>query len=384
MRGSWRIGTFFGIGVYLHFTFLLLLAFFTWAEYQVSGSLVEALVTLAFFAAVFLGLVMHEYGHALTARRFGIATRDITLLPIGGIARLEKMPDKPWQEFLVAIAGPMVNVVIAAVIIAGLSFVYPFMDVLRALFPSGRIVYGDFWLNLARVNIILILFNMLPAFPMDGGRVARSLMAMFLPYEQATRYAALLGKAMAVLFVLEVFGLNTLPFVDGQGNFLLAFIALFIWTGAGSEARFVTIKARLHNVAVSRAMVTDFRTLSPRDTVEWAAELASSGLQQDFPVAEDGQVVGMVFQPMLLQAVQRNEPYLRIGDIMQTGIPTVNSTDNLEEVFAEVVGSRLSIVPVINRGLLVGLLPLNRLLNYPPSPGTGGPAAGTRPQTSHL
>src|SRR5690606_22763937 len=146
-----------------------------WAEYSASGSIAVALGTLAFFIAFFICLVMHEYGHALTARGFGVRTRDITLLPIGGVARLEKMPEKPWQEFLVAIAGPMVNVVISGVIILGLGLLYSFRDVFQALTPIASINTNHFWINLAKLNVLLVVFNMLPAFPMDGGRVARSL-----------------------------------------------------------------------------------------------------------------------------------------------------------------------------------------------------------------
>ncbi len=373
MRGSWKIGTFFGIGVHLHFTFLLLLGFLTWVEYTATGSLSQALSTLAFFATFFLCLVMHEYGHALTARRFGVGTRDITLLPIGGVARLEKMPEKPWQEFLVAIAGPMVNVVIAAIIIAVLSIMYPFSEVANALTRGTLLSFDHFWLNMAKLNILLVVFNMLPAFPMDGGRVVRSLMAMVLPYDQATHYASLLGKGMAILFLLEVFGFNTIPLLNGTGNFILGFIAIFVWISAGSESRFVSMKARLQDIPVARAMVTNFRTLSPRDTVEWAAELASSGIQQDFPVAEDGKVVGMLYQPLLQAAVLRQDPYLMVRDVMRTDVPTVNSNDRLEDVFASVLGSQASIIPVTSRDLLVGLLPIERLMTPPPPPGPDDP-----------
>lgn len=366
MKGSYRIGTFFGIGVYLHFTFLLLLAFLTWVEYQSTGSLAEALSMLGFIVALFICLVMHEYGHALTARRFGIKTKDITLLPIGGIARLERMPDKPWQEFVVAIAGPMVNVVIAIVIVAALSAIGTYHDVISNLFPLTGIHASGFWLSLAKINVLLILFNMLPAFPMDGGRVVRSLLAMVLPYEKATRFAAMLGKFMAVMFFLEVFGMNTLPFLDGQGNFLLGFIAVFIWIGAGSEARYATMKSRLHDIPVSRAMVTNFRTLSPRDTIEWVSELASTGLQQDFPVAEEGRVVGMLFQADLNAGVQRREQYLKVSDVMRANVPSVTTTDRLEDVFAQLLSSGFPIIPVTSRNLLVGLLPLERLLRVPP------------------
>jgi len=379
LKGSVRIGTLFGIGVYLHFTFLMLLAFIGWAEFASSGSLMSVLYTLGFLVALFVCLVMHEYGHALTARRFGIKTQDITLLPIGGIARLERMPDKPWQEFLVAVAGPMVNVVIAAILITGLVTTNSWETISGSLLPLMG-MSTNFWLDLAKINIILILFNMLPAFPMDGGRVVRALLAMSLPYERATSIAAILGKFMAIMFLLEAFGLNTLPFLDGQGNFLLGFIAIFIWMGAGSEARFATLKARLHGVPVSRAMVSNFRTLSPRDTVEWAAELAATGMQQDFPVADEGHVVGMLFQSDLATAARSDEPYLRVGDVMRKNVPTVSSTAPLDEVMMQVVGSGLPIVPVTNRDLLVGLLPVERLIRQNPRGGTPAAHGATAPR----
>ena len=371
MKGSFKIGTFFGIGVYLHFTFLMLLAFITWVEYSSSHSVWVALGSLGFFVALFVCLVMHEYGHALTARRFGIKTKDITLLPIGGVARLEKMPDKPWQEFLVAIAGPMVNVVIAGFIVAGLLIAYPALELWSAFLPLTDMNTPSFWLNLAKINILLVLFNMLPAFPMDGGRVVRSLLAMFLPYEKATDMAAFLGKFMAAMFILEVLGYNTIPFLDGNGNFILGFIAVFVWMGAGSEARYVRMKTRLHDVTVSSAMVTNFRTLSPRDTIEWAGELASSGLQQDFPVADEGRVVGMLFRRDLAAAGLRSEAYLTVGEVMRTDIPAVASTDKLEVVFGPLLSSGLPIIPVTNRGLLVGLLPVERIVRTAPGSGSG-------------
>lgn len=366
MKGSYRLGTFFGIGVYLHFTFLLLLGFIGWVEYSTSGSIVAALGMLLFLVALFTCLIMHEYGHALTARKFGIKTKDITLLPIGGVARLERMPDKPWQEFLVAIAGPMVNVVIAGIIVVAMSMIYSFEAIRAALTPIMGLT-DSFWVNLAKVNIFLVLFNMLPAFPMDGGRIVRSLLAMVLPYERATSLAATMGKVMAALFLLEVFGFNTIPFIYGNSNILLAFIAVFVWMSAGSESRYVAMRSRLHNVPVARAMVTNFRTLSPRDTVEWVSDLAASGLQQDFPVADEGSVVGMVYRADLLAAATRREPYLTIGDIMRKDVPQVASTDMLEDIFPTVIASRHPIIPVTNRGLLVGLLPIERLAQVPPN-----------------
>src|SRR5690606_27452459 len=160
---------------------------------------------------------------------------------------------KPWQEFLVAVMGPMVNVVIAGIIVAAFSTRYPVREVVTGLFLVGGADWG-FWMDLARVNVLLVMFNMLPAFPMDGGRVVRSLLAMVLPYDRATDIAAILGRVVAVGFVLEALGLNTIPFIHGSGNFLLGFIGVFVWIGAGSEARFVRIKTRLHDVTVAGVM----------------------------------------------------------------------------------------------------------------------------------
>ncbi len=363
-----KVGTFAGIGVYLHFTFLLLLGLLAWIEYARTGSLLAALSSLGFLAALFFCLVLHEFGHALTAAKFKIGTKDITLLPIGGIARLERMPDKPWQEFLVAIMGPMVNVVIAAAIVGGMSAIYSWQEV-RALVLPLNLMSGHFWLDLARVNILLVLFNMLPAFPMDGGRVLRAVLAMIFPYEKATAWAAVMGKAMAVFFFLEVLGFSTIPFVNGSGNPILALIAIFIWFGAGSEARYTMMKSRLKDIPVSRAMVTNFRTLSPRDTIEWAAELAAHGLQQDFPVADEGRVVGMLYQQDLALGAHRGDAYLKVADVMRKDVPSVVSSDQLEDVFARLLSSGYPIIPVTNRDLLVGLLPLERLTRVPPSGG---------------
>lgn len=371
MKTRYKIGVFAGIPVYVHFTFLLLLAFFGWISYGDSGSVGYALLMVVYIITIFSCIVLHEYGHALTAKRFDVKTKDIIVLPIGGVARLERMPDKPWQEFLIAINGPLVNVAIAVIIMGVMSFTHSWATVREQIFPV-QAMSDSFWMNVARINLIWIVFNLLPAFPMDGGRIVRSLLAMFIPYDKATMAAAFLGRVMSALFLLEAVGYNTIPFINGEGNFLLGIIAFFVWMGAGSEARFAMMKTRLHRVPVSRIMVTDFRTLSPRDTAEWAAEIASQGLQQDFPVADQGQVVGMMYHGDLIAGLARREPYLMVGDIMRKDVPTIQSTQYVEEVYTQVIGAGHPIVPVVNRGLLVGLLPIERLLSMPPNPQSAG------------
>jgi len=227
MKWSWKIGEFAGIGVYMHTTFLLLLGWVAFTGWLQARTLIGALGSVAFILALFLVVVLHEYGHALTARKFGIKTRDITLLPIGGVARLERMPDDPKQELWVALAGPAVNVVITAVLFVALL-------ITGALEPITQlgVTRGSFLERLMVVNAVLVVFNMIPAFPMDGGRVVRSLLAMRMEYTRATQIAASLGQGIA--FLLGFVGLFTNP--------LLKFTARLMSMGAAQESNLVQMK----------------------------------------------------------------------------------------------------------------------------------------------
>ena len=281
MGWSWRIGRIAGIDVYMHPTFLLLLLWVALAHFFAHHDPVEALYGLAFVLALFGIVVLHELGHALMARRYGIRTRDITLLPIGGVARLERIPEEPWQELMVAVAGPAVNVVMAAGIYLGLLLarglsLSPVDTVLRV---GGGFVQQLFW-----VNVTLVVFNLVPAFPMDGGRVLRALLAMRLDYVRATQLAASIGQGIALLF--GVLGLFFNPF--------LIFIAVFVWVAGTQEAGMVLMRSALGDVPVLRAMITDFRALRSDDPLAQAVEHLLGGFQQDFPVVEDGQVVGVL------------------------------------------------------------------------------------------
>jgi Zn-dependent protease len=219
MRSSLKVVSIFGIEVRIHLTFLLFLVWIWFSYYQVAG-FAGAVQGVLFILALFACVLLHEFGHAFAARGFGIETPDITLLPIGGVARLNRIPDKPWQELVVAIAGPLVNVVIAGVLI----FVIHTSATLEQLeyLENPRV---ELLAKLASVNVMLVLFNLIPAFPMDGGRVLRALLAMAMPYARATQIAAWIGQGLAVVF--GIFGIF--------GNPLLIFIAFFIFVGAQQE-----------------------------------------------------------------------------------------------------------------------------------------------------
>ncbi|UCF18565.1 MAG: site-2 protease family protein [Gemmatimonadota bacterium] len=341
MKWSWKLGEFAGIGVYMHATFLLLLAWVGVTHWIAEQSPEAVLFGIGFILAIFLCVVLHEFGHALTARRYGIRTRDITLLPIGGVARLERMPDKPIQELWVALAGPAVNVVIAVLLLLAILAVGGFQPV-----DSLSMISGPILERLLIVNVILVVFNMIPAFPMDGGRVLRALLALRLDYTRATQVAAGLGQAIALLF----------GFLGLFANPLLLFIAFFVWIGAAQESSMAQMRSSLGGIPVSHAMLTDFRSLSPRDPLARAIELILAGSQQDFPVVEEGRIVGVLTRGDLLSAVARSGQSAIVADVMRRDIQVVDALEMLETAFNRLQRGDCRTLPVMQEGRLVGLL----------------------------
>jgi len=342
MKWSWKLGKFRGISVYMHATFLILIAFIVFSHWSAGHSLAMTLEGVGFILAIFACVVLHEFGHALMAARYGIKTRDITLLPIGGVARLERMPDEPLQELWVALAGPAVNVVIALGLFAWIRLA----DTLGPL-EQLSVTSGPFLERLMVVNVILVVFNMLPAFPMDGGRVLRALLATKLEYSRATQIAASIGQAMALLFAF--LGFFTNPF--------LIFIALFVWIGAAQEASVATLKAALGGIPVKRAMMTDFRSLQPDNVLQRAIELVLATPQQDFPVLENARVVGVLSSRDLMVALQQRGPDALVGDVMRHDFLSVDQNDMLDAALARIQAAECcKTAPVIHRGVLVGLL----------------------------
>ena len=346
MKWSWKIAEVAGIGVYVHATFLLLIAWVAWMHWQQGHNLAATLAGVVFILALFACVVLHEFGHALTAKKYGIRTRDITLLPMGGVARLERMPDDPRQELWVALAGPAVNVVIAAVLLVWLQ-VTGSLEPLSQLSVTG----GSFFGRLMVLNIFLVVFNLIPAFPMDGGRVLRALLALRTDYVRATHIAANLGQFIALLF----------GFIGLFNNPMLLFIALFVWIGAAQEASLVQMKSALGGIPVGRAMLTDFRTLAPQDSLARAVELILAGSQQDFPVAENGQVVGVLTRADLLRALAQRGQESLVAEVMRRDFQVVDSTEMLETAFARLQSHECNTLPVTHHGRLIGLMTMENV-----------------------
>jgi Zn-dependent protease/CBS domain-containing protein len=346
MKWSTRVGTFAGIDVYVHTTFFILIAWIAFAHWQVGHSARAAVAGVAFILALFGCVVLHEFGHALTARRYGIKTRDITLLPIGGLARLERMPDDPRQELWVALAGPAVNVVIAVALFVWLQATGTWVP-LDAITLTG----GSFLERLMVVNLFLVAFNMLPAFPMDGGRVLRALLAIRMDYTRATQIAATIGQGMAFFFGLVGLFLN--PF--------LVFIALFVWIGAGQEAAMTQMKSALGGIPLERAMITDFRTLAPTDSLTRAVDLLLSGTQQDFPVVDGHTVVGILTRGDLLTALARQERQSPIAHVMRRDFHVADASEMIEMALQHMRDHECHTMPVVRRGQLIGLVTMDNV-----------------------
>ena len=347
MRWSWKLGRVAGIEIRVHATFLLLLAWAALSYYRLGGSGAAAVKGVAFTLALFASVVLHELGHALAARRFGVPTRDITLLPIGGVARLSYIPRKPKQELLIALAGPAVTLIIVVVLYA----IVRVFSVGNGGIDATLGARGGFVGQLMWVNVSLLVFNLLPAFPMDGGRVLRAGIALQGDYLRATQSAVRAGRAFALLF--GILGLMYDPF--------LVLIALFVWLGAAGEAAEAQLHANLEGVPVARLMIRDVQTLTPRDTLGVALEHVLAGFQQDFPVVDDGTLVGVLTRNALVAGLARHGRNVLVDEVMDREFATSASNESVEGALARLRQSHCRTLPVIDDHKLQGVLTLDNV-----------------------
>jgi len=347
MKWKIKIGKYAGIDVYIHLTFFLLLmwvAFMHWMRGAGAGGI---FIGVLFILAIFACVTLHEFGHAIAAKHFGIKTRDIILLPIGGVARLERMPRKPIQEIYVALAGPAVNLVIAGLLFAWLHLTSSFAPITDLTVVSGPLLE-----RLMMVNLFLLGFNLIPAFPMDGGRVLRAFLAMRKSFSRATQQAARIGQGFAFIFGLA--GLLS-------GNPMLVFIALFVWIGAAQEAGMDHMRTAMSGIPVSEAMVKDFKSLDSDDRLEKAVNLTVAGTQNDFPVMQGNSVVGILSLTDLLSALQVRGEQGKVSDVMQQSFVSIDADEMLEIAFQKLSDCRCHTLPVFSASRLVGLLTMENL-----------------------
>ncbi|CUJ93108.1 Putative zinc metalloproteasec/MT2700 [Ruegeria denitrificans] len=342
MTWSFSLGRLLGSELRVHVTFFLLLAWVGFAAYA-SGGLPAAIENLFFVLALFACVVAHEFGHVLMARRYGIKTPDITLLPIGGLARLERMPEKPMQEVWVALAGPAVNIVIWIILVAlGAGMPLETMAQIDTTIPGllNRLAY---------VNLLLAAFNMIPAFPMDGGRVFRALLCLKMDRVKATRIAVIGGQIVAVAF--GFWGLST-------GNAILVLIAVFVFIAANSEGQDVAMRSIARRVLARDAMITEFHALSPSDTLATAAQAVIHTTQHEFPVLDgDGALLGFVTRDHLFAALAGDTPRSDPAtSIMETNIPRVQLTSGLEMVLETLHKGAPAIAVCSQTGKMVGYI----------------------------
>jgi stage IV sporulation protein FB len=342
MSWSLNIGSIAGTAVRVHITFLLFLGWIFAASWA-SGGAEAAWQGLVFMVLLFACVLAHEFGHIFTARAFGVSTPDVVLLPIGGVARLERIPEAPWEEFLVAIAGPLVNVAIALALMLVAS-AHPDTGTLYAV-ESAQTSMID---RLAAVNLFLAVFNMIPAFPMDGGRVLRALLASRLGFVRATEIAAMIGQGVA--FALGFIGLLYNP--------MLIFIAIFVYLAAAAEAHGVAMRAMSRGVPVSAAMMTQFATLTPETNVDEAVQTLLHTRQGEFPVVDGaGKPVGVLGRNDLIRVLKERGPGARVADAMSTTLPTIGRRRCLEEALGMLQERSAPAVAVVDdTGRLVGLV----------------------------
>ena len=353
MSGSIQIAKLFKIPVLVHWSFLLLFVFVVYEGSSNNFSVVDTLWLGGFMLAIFTCVIMHEFGHALTARRYGVETRDIILLPIGGVARLNKLPEKPLHEFLVAVAGPAVNIAIALLLTP--TVFLPSIGL--ELSPNGAINATNFIPILIATNVFLAVFNLIPAFPMDGGRILRSLLAMRLGRVKATRIASILGQILAVVFVLASIFILSSP--------ILAFIGVFVFMNAWGEYKSVRLNALWDNTKLDSLMKTRFTRLHPHDTMHTAISIVEMGLEKNFVVLnEGGRSIGILHHEFIQEAMKERDGNAPVAVYMSKHYEPMKTTDSLRFAASRIHACGYSIVPVEKEGELVGVLDMPTIQTF--------------------
>lgn len=349
MKYSLSLGRIAGIQVFVHWTFLILIGYIVYSNLKQGMGTVDILWSILFILTLFACVTLHELGHALAARRYHIKTANITLLPIGGVAQLESMPEKPKEELVVALAGPLVNVVIAGLLFPVLSLSGGLNDL-----DVARFSHHNFLPSLMVVNIWLAVFNMIPAFPMDGGRVLRALLSFKFERHVATRIAASIGQLLAIGFVLVGFFSN--PF--------LIFIGVFIFLGAQGEAQYAQARSLLSGYTVADAVMKQVPTLKTTDTIEYASDQLLASQNKNFLVVDTGQVLGTLTRDEIIRALREGKGAESIEPFMSRDFLSLQLNMPLEEAWTTMRTKQKSAAPVFSGAALVGMLDTENVAEF--------------------
>lgn len=343
MKWSLKIARIAGIDVFLHWTFIVLLLGVFVAGIRTIGRSEDSLNGFIFIVLLFLFVLLHEFGHALMGKRFGVKTNHITLLPIGGVAAMEHIPEKPWQEMLIAFAGPAVNFVLAIFFLILLAFTghVPAISDWWSPVSNDNMIYSLF-----TTNVMLFSFNLIPAFPMDGGRVLRALLAMKYGRYKATTIAVRIGQLLAIGLVL--FGLS--------GNIWLVFIGVFIYLGAGAEGNYESTRSALSKYKVQDAIMHQFTPLQSTDTIGIAVRLLLDGQEKEFIVLENEQVVGTLTRNEMIEGLGHFGKEAQLSEVMNHTILRLEPQMPLDDVYDQMTDENVEIAPIFEGGKLIGVL----------------------------
>ncbi len=348
MKWSLNLGRIAGIEIFIHWTFLILIAWILFSHINMGHGWTESLMGVLFILLLFACVLLHELGHALTGRRYGIATNSIVLLPIGGVANMEKMPEKPLEELWVALAGPAVNLAIAIVLFL---FLRQTGSLPNPWDMEEHMSSSNLMFNLFMVNIILAAFNLLPAFPMDGGRVLRALLAMKFNRAKATEIAAQTGQLLAIGFV----------FLGLFSNLWLVFIGLFVFLGAGAESAYETTRSVLSKYKVRNVLMKKYTLIAASEPIEKAVEHLLNGQEKEFLIIENNKIAGFITRDEIIKGLSELGKNAPLGKIMRREILPLSLDMDLSQAYEMMSKKGISFSPVFENDQLAGVLDMENI-----------------------
>lgn len=352
MKGLFKLGTIAGIGIFMHWTFVFLIVFIVFVNYNNGQNPAQIAWSILFILSVFITVLLHELGHALVARKYNIKTKRITLLPIGGIAYLEQLPEKPSEELFVAFAGPLVNFVLALITYFFISIPRDSEELAAQL--SNGINANNFFLNFYVVNFTLAIFNLIPAFPMDGGRILRALLAFRLDRSTATLIAVRIGQFIAVGFI----------FIGILSNPLLILIGIFVVFSAQIEAESMNIKNVLKGYTARDAVLKKYKTIEADEKLKKAVAIILNSEHKKFLVKQNDIVVGSLYKNQIIKALSEKSDEEYIYNVMDSVLSSIDINTPLEKIIDSVYEKKSAVLLVKENEQLVGIIDADILSEF--------------------